>query len=77
MGSLGVLFSRAQVTGDTMFERCDVTFESQGLRCAGWYYVPRDTKLQGPQPAIVMAHGFSAVKEMYLDNFAEQFAEAG
>jgi cephalosporin-C deacetylase-like acetyl esterase len=60
-----------------MFERCDVTFENQGLRCAGWYYVPRDTKLQGPQPAIVMAHGFSAVKEMYLDNFAEQFAEAG
>jgi fermentation-respiration switch protein FrsA (DUF1100 family) len=24
-----------------------------------------------------MAHGFSAVKEMYLDKFAEVFAEAG
>jgi fermentation-respiration switch protein FrsA (DUF1100 family) len=24
-----------------------------------------------------MAHGFSAVKEMYLDRFAEVFAEAG
>ena len=24
-----------------------------------------------------MAHGFSAVKEMYLSNFAEKFAEAG
>jgi fermentation-respiration switch protein FrsA (DUF1100 family) len=31
----------------------------------------------GPWPTIVMAHGFSAVKEMYLDRFAEFFAEAG
>jgi fermentation-respiration switch protein FrsA (DUF1100 family) len=28
-------------------------------------------------PAIVMAHGFSAVKEMRLDRFAEAFAAAG
>jgi uncharacterized protein len=24
-----------------------------------------------------MAHGFSAIKEMYLDDYAEVFAEAG
>ena len=30
-----------------------------------------------PGPAVVMAHGFSAVKEMYLDSFAEVFAAAG
>jgi fermentation-respiration switch protein FrsA (DUF1100 family) len=30
-----------------------------------------------PVPTIVMAHGFSAVKEMYLDRFAEVFAAAG
>jgi uncharacterized protein len=28
-------------------------------------------------PTIVMAHGFSAPKEMYLDKFAEAFADAG
>src|SRR5258708_7248277 len=28
-------------------------------------------------PAIIMAHGFSAVKEMYLDAFAERFVAAG
>jgi fermentation-respiration switch protein FrsA (DUF1100 family) len=28
-------------------------------------------------PAVVMAHGFSAVKEMYLDRFAEVFSQAG
>jgi fermentation-respiration switch protein FrsA (DUF1100 family) len=30
-----------------------------------------------PAPTAVMCHGFSAVKEMYLDAFAEVFAEAG
>ncbi|MFO1075445.1 MAG: alpha/beta hydrolase, partial [Geminicoccaceae bacterium] len=32
---------------------------------------------EGPHPTIVMAHGFSAVKEMYLDRFAEAFAAGG
>ena len=40
----------------------------------GWHYVPDGGK---PAPCIVMAHGFSAVKEMYLDRFAEVFAAAG
>jgi uncharacterized protein len=31
----------------------------------------------GKVPTIVMAHGSSAVKEMYLDKLAEVFAEAG
>ena len=31
----------------------------------------------GRFPTIVMAHGFSAVKEMYLDRYAEAFAKAG
>jgi pimeloyl-ACP methyl ester carboxylesterase len=32
---------------------------------------------QGRAPTIVMAQGFSAGKEMYLDRFAEAFAAAG
>ncbi|MDX3233568.1 alpha/beta hydrolase [Streptomyces sp. ME19-01-6] len=41
----------------------------------GWFYPAEGAS--GPAPAIVMAHGFSAVKEMYLDRFAEVFARAG
>ncbi len=57
--------------------RDDVTFLSQGLRCAAWLYLPDDLKSGEKRPAIVMAHGFSAVKEMYLDAFAERFVAAG
>lgn len=59
------------------FERHDVKFKSQGLQCAGWYYVPKDVSAGETHPAIVMAHGFTAVKEMGLDKFAEEFAKAG
>jgi uncharacterized protein len=55
----------------------DVTFPSKGLNCAGWLYVPDDLGGGERRPAIVMAHGFSALKEMYLANFAERFEEAG
>ncbi|MGK7379187.1 alpha/beta hydrolase [Planococcus sp. 1R117A] len=54
----------------------DVTFVSEGLNCKGWLYVPEGGELS-KKPAIVMAHGFNAVKEMHLKNFAEKFAEAG
>ncbi len=57
--------------------RRDVTFRSQGLTCAGWLYVPDDLRPGERRPAIVMAHGFSAVKEMHLPNFAERFTAAG
>ena len=59
------------------YDRRDVTFASQGLKCAAWYYVPKGVKVDEKRPAIVMAHGWSATKEMYLDNFASKFANAG
>lgn len=40
----------------------------------GWLYLPRS---EAPSPAILMSHGFAAVKELYIDKFAETFAEAG
>jgi uncharacterized protein len=55
--------------------RQDVEFNAEGVALRGWLYVPDDAT--GPVPTIVMAHGFSAVKEMYLDAFAEVFAAAG
>lgn len=59
------------------FARRDAAFLSEGVVCAGWYYVPSDLLPGEPRPAIVMAHGYGAVKEMCLDRFAERFAAAG
>jgi fermentation-respiration switch protein FrsA (DUF1100 family) len=55
--------------------REDIQFDADGVTLHGWLYTPDGSS--GPAPAIVMAHGFSAVKEMYLDRFAEAFANAG
>ena len=74
---LSLSVSLQQVAWGAEFERRDVTFKSQGLDCAAWYYVPKELKSGERCPAIVMAHGFSLVKEAYLDKFAEKFAEAG
>ena len=55
--------------------RSDVEFDAGGVTLRGWLYTPDGA--DGAVPTVVMAHGFSAVKEMYLDRFAEAFAEAG
>jgi uncharacterized protein len=71
------LFAAGQSVFAAGYERQDVRFTCQGLSCAGWYYVPDGLGAGEKRPAIVMAHGFSAVKEMLLDNFASKFADAG
>ena len=49
-----------------------------GSLCRGWLYGPDAPAGMGPVPAIVMAHGFSAVKEMFqLSSYAERFEAAG
>jgi uncharacterized protein len=55
--------------------REDVEFDADGVTLRGWLYAPEG--VGGPAPTIVMSHGFSAVKEMYLDRFAGAFADAG
>jgi fermentation-respiration switch protein FrsA (DUF1100 family) len=55
--------------------RTDIEFLSQRTVLRGWLYRPAN-QLQ-PCPAIVMAHGFSGVKEQYLDRYAECFVAAG
>lgn len=70
-----VLFISGAQAAD--FERRDVTFTSQGSKCAAWYYVPAGMTPEERRPAIVMAHGYSGVKESYLAEFADKFAEAG
>jgi uncharacterized protein len=55
--------------------RRDIEFNAEGVTLRGWFYPAEGPS--GPVPTIVMAHGFSAVKEMYLDRYAEVFAAAG
>jgi hypothetical protein len=43
-------------------DRRDIEFNAEGVVLRGWFYPAEHS----PAPAVVMAHGFSAVKEMYL-----------
>jgi hypothetical protein len=53
--------------------RSDIEFEGfDGTTLRGWWYAP-----PAPAAAIAMAHGFSAVKEMALDAYAERLCAAG
>ncbi|MGI8904732.1 MAG: alpha/beta hydrolase [Solirubrobacteraceae bacterium] len=55
-----------------MAERTEVSFDSGGERCAAWLYrPPRATA------CVVLAHGWSAVREQRLEAYAERFAAAG
>src|ERR687887_18083 len=55
--------------------REDIEFDAEGVTLRGWLYLPDGAA--GQVPTIVMAHGFSAVKEMFLDDFAEAFCAGG
>lgn len=56
------------------FARRDATFDSRGYACAAWVYEPAG---EGPFPCVVLAHGWTGVREQRLDAFAQRFAEAG
>jgi fermentation-respiration switch protein FrsA (DUF1100 family) len=55
--------------------REDIEFVSGGVTLRGWFFTPDDA--EGEVPCVVLAHGFSAVKEMHLDDYAEVFRAAG
>ncbi|WNV74134.1 alpha/beta hydrolase [Geodermatophilus sp. DSM 44513] len=58
--------------------REDIEFTTEdGVTLRGWHYAPDDGAPDTRRPLVVMAHGFSAVKEMHLDDFAEHFAAGG
>jgi len=56
-------------------QKTDIEFDAEGTTLRGWFITPAPDG--GPYPTIVMAHGFSGLKEQYLPNFANVFAEAG
>jgi fermentation-respiration switch protein FrsA (DUF1100 family) len=55
--------------------RRDVEFDAEGVTLRGWFYPAGSAS--GQAPTVVMAHGYSAVKEMYLDKYAEVFSANG
>lgn len=55
--------------------RRDVEFDAEGTILRGWFYPAEGSAATAP--VIVMAHGLSAVKEMYLDDYAAAFSAAG
>jgi dienelactone hydrolase len=57
--------------------RTDVTFHSGSDWCAGWLYRPPGAEPGSRAPLVVMAHGFSATRELRLDAYAERFCAAG
>ncbi|SMC47437.1 alpha/beta hydrolase [Kibdelosporangium aridum] len=54
--------------------RTDVTFDSAGVQLAGHLYTP---SADGPQPAIVVGHPGSGVKEQTAGLYARRLAEQG
>src|SRR5437016_12754008 len=58
-------------------DKRDVTFKSGDTFAAGWFFLPEHATSETRVPAVAMAHGLGAVKEMYLEPFARRFAEAG
>ncbi len=55
--------------------REDIEFDAEGATLRGWFYRPDDAG--EALPCVVMAHGFSAIKEMHLDDYADVFRDAG
>jgi len=56
--------------------RKNIEFKTtDGVTLRGWHFLPDG--VNGPVPTVVMAHGFSATKEIFLDKYAELFAKSG
>src|SRR4051812_26594361 len=71
----GRTFGPAGLTAGGGGMREDIQFDAEGATLRGWFYLPDDA--QGEVPCVVMCHGFSAIKEMHLDEYAEVFCRAG
>jgi len=57
--------------------RKEVSFSSKGLTCRGSLYPADGIEAGDKMPTVVMAHGFSGVKEQGLPAVAARFAKAG
>jgi len=56
-------------------QRQEIVFEANGAKLAGW--ICRPDRAAAGAPVVVLSHGFTAVKEMGLAEYAGAFADAG
>lgn len=54
-----------------------VAYFSEGTRIAGVLYLPGELPPGTRVPGIVLCHGFTAIKEVILPDYAQRFAAAG
>lgn len=52
-----------------------VTFHSEGARLAGDLYLPGARR--GPHPAVLLCHGYTGLRRLYMPNAARHLAAAG
>jgi uncharacterized protein len=62
---------------DGKMNKENILFTSEGVNCVAHLYWPDTFSTEEKFPVIVMAHGFSLVKEAYLPKYAEVFTKAG
>jgi uncharacterized protein len=60
---------------DAAHEAIHVEFDADGTMLRGWLYRPR--RRAAAAPAVVMAHGYNCIKELYLDRYAAAIADPG
>ena len=58
-------------------DKRDVTFKSGDSFAAGWFFLPEDAGSGAAVPAVAMAHGIGAVKEMFLEGAHHPHLQAG
>jgi dienelactone hydrolase len=68
------MYSRRTST-DAAHEVTDIEFDADGTTLRGWLYQPRGRVAAAP--AVVMAHGYNCIKELYLDRYAAAAADVG
>ena len=70
----GSAYGRGRSGYDRGVPRLDVRFPSGEETCAAWLYLPDG---EGRVPGVVLAHGWTGVREQRLDVYAERFGGAG
>jgi fermentation-respiration switch protein FrsA (DUF1100 family) len=57
--------------------RKSVAFYSEGVRLVGDVFFPADLAPGRPRPGIVLCHGYTGIKDLYLPDNAQRLTQAG
>lgn len=54
-----------------------VRFYSEGVRLEGNLFRPDTNRFQGPRPGVVLCHGYTGTRDLYLPEAANALNEVG